>query len=100
MRSRLTTYLLTLSLWLLFGNSLPALEDVYLKPEAFIAQSFEGEPEQKVLWLTKDLKASIKQVLGRDYKGMRIRYWQQGARTARTRNCHCSCSACRQCLLT
>ena len=59
-----------------------AIEDVYLEPDAFIAQSFEGEPEQKVLWLTKDLKASIKQVLGRDYRGMRIRYWQQGDRTA------------------
>lgn len=67
---------------LLCGNNLYAIEDVYLEPEAFIAQSFEGEPEQKVLWLTKDTKASIKQVLGRDYRGMRIRYWQHGTRTA------------------
>ena len=59
-----------------------ALETVYLQPEVFIEQSFAGEPEQKVLWLTKDAKASIKQVLGRDYRGMRIRYWQSGARTA------------------
>jgi hypothetical protein len=82
MRSRLTTYLLTLSLLLLTGTSLSAIEDVYLEPDLFIAQSFEGEPEQKVLWLTKATKASIKQVLGRDYRGMRIRYWQHGARTA------------------
>lgn len=77
-----TIHLLTFSLLLLLGTSLSAIEDVYLEPDAFIAQSFEGEPEQKVLWLTKDAKAAIKQVLGRDYRGMRIRYWQQGARTA------------------
>ncbi len=55
---------------------------MYLEPSKFISQSFEAEPEQKVLWLTKDLKASIKQILGHDYKGLRIRYWQHGARTA------------------
>ena len=74
--------LLTVCLLLLTGKGLHALEDVYLEPEAFITQSFEGEPEQQVLWLTKDAKASIKQVLGRDYQGMRIRYWRQGNRTA------------------
>lgn len=82
MQSQLITSLLALVLWLLSASSIHAIEDVYLEPEAFIAQSFESEPEQKVLWLTKDLKASIKQVLGRDYRGMRIRYWQQGERTA------------------
>ncbi len=82
MHPRLTTPLLALVLWLQFGSSMHAIEDVYLEPETFIAQSFESEPERKVLWLTKDLKASIKQVLGRDYRGMRIRYWQQGERTA------------------
>lgn len=59
-----------------------SIEDVYLAPDVFIAQSFEGEPEQKVLWLTKDVKASIKEVLGHDYPGLRIRYWQLGERTA------------------
>jgi len=82
MHSRHTTPLLALALWLLFGSNMHAIEDVYLEPDAFIAQSFASEPEQKVLWLTKDLKASIKQVLGREYRGMRIRYWQQGERTA------------------
>mgnify|MGYP001032202421 CR=1 FL=1 len=82
MQTRLTTPLLALMLWLLTSASSHAIENVYLEPEAFITQSFEGEPEQKVLWLTKDTKASIKQVLGRDYRGMRIRYWQQDLRTA------------------
>jgi hypothetical protein len=82
LRQLTASFICTLSLLLLAGKSLHAIEDVYLEPDVFIAQSFEGEPEQKVLWLTKATKASIKQVLGRDYRGMRIRYWQQGARTA------------------
>lgn len=57
-------------------------EEVYLEPEAFIEQSFTQEPEQKVLWLNKDLKHSIEEVMGRSYKGLRIRYWQSGERTA------------------
>lgn len=61
---------------------LHAKEDIYLEPKLFIEQSFEKEPEQKVLWLTKEAKAEVKKVFGRDYPGLRIRYWQQGVRTA------------------
>ncbi|MDP4778247.1 MAG: FMN-binding protein [Opitutales bacterium] len=61
---------------------LHALEDIYLEPDAFIAQSFEGEPEAKVIWLTKQSKAEIKSIFGKDYPGLRIRYWQKGKRTA------------------
>ncbi len=64
------------------GFLLFAKEDIYLEPEVFIAQSFESAPEQKVLWLTKETKAAIKEVLGHDYTGLRIRYWQLGNRTA------------------
>jgi len=67
---------------LLTAYSVSAKEDIYLKPDTFIEQSFDGVPEQKVLWLTKDTKANIKSVLGRDYQGLRIRYWQLGDRTA------------------
>jgi hypothetical protein len=82
MTTRLSVLFFTVCAWLLQGLSVHAGEDVYLEPSAFIQQSFEAEPQQKVLWLTKDLKASIKQVLGHDYKGLRIRYWQHGERTA------------------
>jgi len=72
---------LCLSLALGTGGLL-AKEDIYLEPEAFIGQSFEGAPEAKVLWLTKETKAQIKDVFGRDYPGLRIRYWQRNDRTA------------------
>jgi hypothetical protein len=64
------------------GHSPLAAEEVYLEPDAFIRQSFVDEPEQKVLWLGKELKESIEDVLGHGYKGLRIRYWQSGDRTA------------------
>ncbi len=64
------------------GLRLHAVEDVYLEPEQFIQESFQGEPEQKVLWITKEMKAEIKKVFGKDYPGLRIRYWREGDRTA------------------
>ena len=62
--------------------NLQAGESVYLEPEQFIADSFESEPQQQVLWLTQTMKAEIRQVFGKDYPGLRIRYWQSGERTA------------------
>lgn len=61
---------------------LSAKEDVYLEPDVFIEQSFDSAAEAKVLWLTKETKVKIKEVFGRDYQGLRIRYWQLGNRTA------------------
>lgn len=78
-RQTLFVILLTVSMIPIHSNG---AEDVYLQPELFIEQSFDGTPEQKVVWLTKEVKASIQSILGRDYPGLRIRYWQLGKRTA------------------
>ena len=82
MSTRLLKLGLLASLFLIVKGGLLAKEDIYLEPEAFIEQSFDGTPEPKVLWLTKDTKAKMKEVFGRDYQGLRIRYWQLGGRTA------------------
>ncbi|MDA0348889.1 MAG: FMN-binding protein [Verrucomicrobia bacterium] len=79
---RRTTPLLLIGLLTLFVQSAWSAEVVYLEPNAFIKRSFEGEPEQKLLWLNKELKASIKKILSRDFSGLRIRYWQKDNRTA------------------
>lgn len=51
---------------------------VYQKPDEFINQVFDGEPPKaEVLWLNKDLKKQIADILGHKYKGLRVRYWQQ-----------------------
>jgi len=51
---------------------------VYQKPDEFINQVFNNKPPKaEVLWLNKDLKKQITDILDHKYKGLRIRYWQQ-----------------------
>ena len=60
----------------LVANLIYGLEEVYLEPEVFIANTFASEPEIKTIWLKKDIKAGIKELTGLDYPGLRIRYWE------------------------
>ena len=56
---------------------------VYQEPDAFIAEVFaDNPPKAEVIWPDTELKAQIKEILGHDYKGLRIRYWKQDKRTA------------------
>ncbi len=56
---------------------------VYQQPADFIKQVFDNEPPKpSVLWLKKDLKKQLSDILDHKYKGMRIRYWQQQKKTA------------------
>jgi len=56
---------------------------VYQEPDAFIAEVFaDKQPKAAVVWPDTELKAQIKEILGHDYKGLRIRYWKQDKRTA------------------
>jgi len=56
---------------------------VYQEPDAFIAEVFADKPPKaEVIWPDKQLKAQMKDILGHDYKGLRIRYWKQDKRTA------------------
>ena len=56
---------------------------VYQEPDAFIAEVFtDNPPKAEVIWPDKALKAQIKDILGHDYKGLRIRYWKQQQRSA------------------
>ena len=56
---------------------------VYQEPDAFIAEVFnDNAPKPGVIWLDKSLKAQLKDILGHNYKGLRVRYWQQDTRSA------------------
>ena len=56
---------------------------VYQEPDAFIAEVFgDNVPKAEVLWLNKDLKNTIADILDHSYKGLRVRYWRQNSRTA------------------
>ncbi len=56
---------------------------VYQQPDDFIKQVFDNKPPKaSVLWLKKNLKVQLSNILDHNYKGMRIRYWQQHKRSA------------------
>ena len=56
---------------------------VYQEPEEFIEEVFDKvTPQKKRLWIKKDLKQKINDILGHDLPLLRIRYWQDQQRTA------------------
>lgn len=67
----------------LLCTALALAEDVYLEPEAFLEQAFQGEPpEPSAVWLAGDTRAVVEEILGHPYRGARIRYWRRDDRTA------------------
>lgn len=51
---------------------------VYQEPADFIKQVFDDKPPKAdVLWLNKDLKKQVEEILDHQYTSLRIRYWQQ-----------------------
>ena len=56
---------------------------VYQEPMSFVQETFAGKPPApRLLWLTKDVQARVRAILGHDYPALRARYWMQGARSA------------------
>jgi hypothetical protein len=79
MRHITITFLLSL---LLISKSLYA-GGVYQQPEEFIKQVFGKPPASvKVIWPDKELQQQMTDILGHKYKGLRIRYWISGTKTA------------------
>ena len=71
---------------LLFGtlvNSAILAGGVYQEPADFINQAFDNAaPKPDVLWLNKELKKKVTDILDHKYKGLRVRYWQQDKKSA------------------
>jgi hypothetical protein len=60
-----------------------AARGVYQDPDAFLNEIFAGEPPRpQVLWLRGEIKKTAEEILGHRYGSLRVRYWQQGDRTA------------------
>ncbi len=56
---------------------------VLLEPEQFLAQTFENNvPKPDKIWIKKELKEEVKNILGHDINVVRIRYWNDGSKTA------------------
>jgi len=64
-------------------SSIATAGGMYQEPADFINQVFDNKPPKaKVLWLSKDLKQQIGNILDHKYKSLRLRYWHQGKKTA------------------
>jgi hypothetical protein len=68
---------------LLLGLLPVRAEEVYLAPEAFLAQAFEGgAPKASTLWLTGALQSEAARILGHPPRQLRQRYWMSGETSA------------------
>ncbi len=70
--------------FLLCSFAVPAFSgSVNQTNEDFVAETFANDiPKSKVVWIRNDLRPAIADILGHEYAGLRIRYWQQAQRTA------------------
>lgn len=76
------TRILVLLCCLALPANLPAT-GTYQEPDVFIAEVFSGDPPSpKVLWIKKDLRAPIKEIMGHSYGSLRIRYWAREGKIA------------------
>lgn len=56
---------------------------VYFEPELFLEQVFNGKtPKPDKIWVTKEVKKGIYNILGHDLGIIRVRYWNDGSKTA------------------
>lgn len=58
-------------------------KDVYQEPDAFLQEAFGSDiPRIEKLWIKKELKQQIRQIMEHDLDVIRLRYWGQDQRTA------------------
>jgi hypothetical protein len=66
-----------ITILIIFSSVSYAGKGIYQTPKSFISSAFAGEtPQAKTLWLTKEDKSAIAEILQHKYNRMRIRYWQ------------------------
>lgn len=67
----------------LIFSSVVVAGGVYQEPDDFINGVFDNNPPKaEVLWLNKDLKKQIEEILDHNYKGLRVRYWRKQKKSA------------------
>jgi len=57
---------------------------VYKTSEQFLQETFSDEriPETQLIWLSGDVKNTVKEILGHPYSKLRVKYWKENNRTA------------------
>ena len=74
-----------LSLLLLIVGVVPVSasdEQIYVTPDAFLAEAFATPPPPSMLWITAEIQPDIEKILGHPPPRLRQRYWKDGAKTA------------------
>jgi len=57
-------------------------DQVYLAPDAFLAEAFGTTPQPSILWITAEIQQEVEKILGHPPPRLRQRYWKDGAKTA------------------
>ncbi|MDQ3261511.1 MAG: FMN-binding protein [Pseudomonadota bacterium] len=57
-------------------------DQVYLAPDAFLAEAFGTTPQPSILWITAEIQPEVEKILGHPPPRLRQRYWKDGAKTA------------------
>ncbi len=57
-------------------------DQVYLAPDAFLAEVFGTAPQPSMLWITAEIQPEVEKILGHPPPRLRQRYWKDGAKTA------------------
>lgn len=56
---------------------------VYQTDQDFLNEAFNNEiPKSKVIWNKGDIRKNITDILGHNYAGLRIRYWQDSSQSS------------------
>jgi hypothetical protein len=72
-----------LSLFALLSFAFPAYAgEPGAEIETFLSGAFQEAPEVGDIWLTGELRASVRDILRHDYPLARVKYWRSGGRTA------------------
>lgn len=74
---RILPFLLCFILAWLFSVDCIAAKGVYQTPKSFISASLGDDSKIKMLWLTKEDKKVVADILSHKFNRMRIRYWQK-----------------------
>jgi Na+-translocating ferredoxin:NAD+ oxidoreductase RnfG subunit len=75
--------IITLFLLSLIFSAVTVAGGVYQEPDDFINEVFDNNPPKaEMLWLKKDLKKQIEEILDHKYKGLRVRYWRTQKKSA------------------
>lgn len=74
---------ITVYIFLMCCLTQTVLAEIYQTPEEFLNEIFAGDvPKPAMIWMTDQVRASAKTILGHEPVQMRIRYWQADQRTA------------------